>query len=62
MSRYWRLEEDQRQLMIRALAVQALSSPGFFDACERSAAQLDGNLIFDEFYRLLKDAIQPEVR
>lgn len=49
------LDESDRQLTIRALAVQSLESPGFELACRKIAILLEGEPLFDEFMRLLKD-------
>lgn len=50
--------DDELQLMIRALAVQALRSPGFRPASRAIAARFCGEKgaqLFDEFERLLRD-------
>ena len=49
------LDESDRQLMLRALAVQSLESPGFEQACRKIAILLKGEPLFDEFMSLLKD-------
>lgn len=49
------LDEDDRQLTLRALAVQSLESPGFELACRGIAILLEGEALFDSFRGLLKD-------
>ena len=53
------LDEGQRQLTIRALAVQALRNPGFKMASREAAEALHGGKMFDEFVRLLDDVVDP---
>ncbi len=50
--------EMDRQLMIRALAVQSLESPGFEAACRKIAVKLQGEGLFDEFMRLMADLFE----
>ena len=54
------IDEAERQLIIRALAVQSLESPGFRDACRKIAVKLQGGEMFDEFMRLLADLFERE--
>lgn len=54
------LEEGDRQLTVRALAVQSLESPGFTQASRAIAMKLGGGGMFDEFRRLLADKFPPE--
>ena len=56
------IDESQRQLMIRALAIQALVSPGFKSASREAAVALYGPEMFDEFIRLLEDIVKPVIR
>ena len=56
------IEESQRQLMIRALAVQALVNPGFKPAGREAAVALYGAPMFDEFIRLLDDIVKPVIQ
>ena len=61
-NKHWLLQEADRQLIIRALAVQAHTSPGFHDACQRIALELEGTFMFDEFYALLDGVVAQENR
>lgn len=50
------LENDaQRQLLVRALAEQAIQSPGFADASRRIAVRFDAGYMFDAFVEAMKD-------
>ena len=49
------LDESDRQLTIRALAVQSLESPGFEPACRKIAVILEGEEMFDSLRGLLRD-------
>lgn len=49
------LDEADRQLTIRALAVQSLESPGFELACRKIAILLEGEVMFDSLRGFLKD-------
>lgn len=55
------LDEGQRQLTLRALAVQGLRSPGFKMASREAAEALHGGAMFDEFCHLLQDVEPPRV-
>jgi hypothetical protein len=59
-NKHWLLEEMDRQMIIRALAVQAHSAPGFRDACAKIAENLQGTFMFDEFYSLLDGSVLVE--
>ena len=59
---HYGIDESQRQLMIRALAVQALTDPGFAEASRQAAIQLHGEPMFEEFVILLEDTITPAKR
>ena len=61
-NKHWLLQESDRQLIIRALAVQSHTSPGFHDACKRIADELEGTFMFDEFYNLLDGVVAQENR
>lgn len=54
------IEESDRQLTIRALAVQSLESPGFTQASRAIAMKLGGGGMFDDFRRSLQDKFPPE--
>lgn len=54
------IEESDRQLAIRALAVQALKFPGFKLACRNIATTLRGEDLFDEFMSLMVDLFDPQ--
>lgn len=56
------IEEGQRQLMIRALAVQSLTDPGFAEASRQAADQLGGEPMFGQFVIFLEDTITPAQR
>lgn len=53
------MKEDERQLMIRALAVQGLRNPGFDCACRQAAQTLLGVKMYDDFRKLLADQHPP---
>ena len=55
MTRYYILDESQRQLTIRALAVQGLRDPGFQAASREAANKLEGATMFDDLTKLLED-------
>lgn len=57
MTRYYKLDESQRQLTIRALAVQGLRNPGFAAASREAALELEGGAMFDSFTKLLSDLV-----
>ena len=59
---HYGLAESDRQLIIRALAVQALTDPGFDEASRQAAIQLSGEPMFEEFVILLEDTITPAKR
>lgn len=59
---HYGIDEGQRQLMIRALAIQGLVNPGFKDASHEAAVALYGAEMFDEFIRLLDDIVKPVIR
>jgi hypothetical protein len=58
-------EEGDRQLLLRALAIAALDSPGFDFALRVIAAQLrggpgeDGTALYDDFKRFNADRFPP---
>jgi hypothetical protein len=60
------LDEGQRQLIVRALALQGLRNPGFSTASRTAAVAIyggtelasPGGLMFDEFKRLLEDVVE----
>ena len=54
MSNY-ELSKMQRDLIVRGLAVQALTSPGMRDACRVAADELDGAELFDQFIEYMSD-------
>ena len=54
---HYGLVESDRQLIVRALAVQALTDPGFAEASRQAAIQLHGEPMFEEFVILLEDTI-----
>lgn len=58
--RYYTLDESQRQLTIRALAVQGLRNPGFAAASREAAGKLEGAAMFDQLTKLLEDVVAPE--
>lgn len=60
--RYYDFDEGQRQLTIRALAVQGLTTPGFQAASREAAGKLEGAAMFDELTKLLEDTVKPEAR
>ena len=58
----------QRQLIVRALSIQALRNPGFTSTVSREAAVAvyggseltsPGGKLFDEFKRFLEDVVEP---
>lgn len=49
------IDEMDRQLTIRALAVQSLTSPGFEHACRKIAVTLEGEKMFDQFMSYMED-------
>lgn len=54
------LEDDaQRQLLVRALAEQAIQSPGFADASRRIAVRFSAGEMFDAFVEAMKDRHRP---
>lgn len=53
------LDEGQRQLTLRGLAVQSLRAPGFEMACREIARALDGEELFDTLRRLRSDVEPP---
>lgn len=59
---HYGIDEGQRQLMIRALAIQALVNPGFKDASREAAVALYGPEMFDEFIGLLDDIVKPVIQ
>lgn len=59
---HYGIDESQRQLMIRALAVQALVNPGFKAASREAAIALYGAEMFDELVRLLDDIVKPVIQ
>ena len=59
---HYGLTESDRQLIVRALAVQALTDPGFAFASRQAAIQLRGESMFGEFVILLEDTITPAKR
>lgn len=48
-------DEAQRQLLVRALAEQAIHSPGFADASRRIAVRFEAGEMFDSFVEVMKD-------
>lgn len=52
------MTEEDRQLIIRGLAVQSLRSPGFEYACSEAATKLSGRGMFYQFREVLAD-IEP---
>lgn len=56
------IEESQRQLMIRALAVQALIHRGLKDASREAAVALYGGKMFDDLIRNLEDIVKPVIQ
>ena len=62
-----KLDEGQRQLIVRALSIQALRNPGFSSASREAAVAVyggseltsPGGKLFDEFKRLLGDVVEP---
>ena len=58
----FQIDESQRQLTVRALAVQSLVSPGFVHADREIAEILQAGEMFDEFRRLLDDIVKPVIR
>lgn len=56
------LEEVDRQLVLRALAVQSLESPGFEHASRNIAKILQGEVSFDHLRRQLEDVVKPRPR
>ncbi len=56
----YELEDDaQRQLLVRALAEQAIHSPGFADASRRIAVIFDAGEMFDAFVEAMTDFNRP---
>lgn len=53
------IEEGERQLIVRALAVQAKQYPGFMAACRQSAVTFKAVKLFDDFLKLLPDRVPP---
>lgn len=58
----FRIDEGQRQLTVRALAVQSLVNPGFVHADREIAEILFAGDMFDEFRRLLDDIVKPVIQ
>lgn len=61
------LPEEDRQLVLLALAVLSLRNPGFDDALNRIALRIDKSIagragMYDEFRRLRRDVTPPEAR
>ena len=54
----YELDEAQRQLLVRALAVQALESPGFADASRRIAVQFSASVMFDSFVEAMDQSVE----
>jgi len=54
MSEY-ELSESTCQLIVRGLAIQALTSPGMRDACRAAARDLDKHDMFDSFMEYMND-------
>ena len=59
MTRQFTIEEADRQMIIRGLAVQSLRSPGFKMACRLIAANLQGTDMFDNFCEVMADVEPP---
>ena len=59
---HYGIDESQRQLMIRALAIQALVNPGFKMASREAAVALYGGKMFDDLIRNLDDIVKPVIR
>ena len=49
-------DESDRQLILRALAIQSLRDPGFEYASREVAKKLSGEGMFDSFRELLRDS------
>ena len=49
-------DESDRQLTLRALAIQSLRDPGFEYASREVAKKLSGEAMFDSFRELLRDS------
>ena len=58
----FQIDESQRQLTVRALAVQSLVNPGFVHADREIAEVLHAGAMFDEFVRLLDDIVKPVIQ
>lgn len=54
------LHEEERQFIIRALAVQSLRSPGFEYYGREIAEKLRGDEMFNSFRELLADVESPK--
>ena len=52
-------DESDRQLTLRALAIQSLRDPGFEYASREVAKKLSGEDMFDSFRELLKGITDP---
>lgn len=59
---HYGLDESDRQLIVRALAVQALTDPGFAEASRQAAIQLRGETMFGQIVIFLEDTITPAKR
>lgn len=53
------LDDADRQLVIRGLALQSLRDPGFEFACRQIAIKLAGVTMFDQLFRSLSDITPP---
>lgn len=58
----FKIDEGQRQLTVRALAVQSLVNPGFVHADREIAEILFAGAMFDEFLGLLEDIVKPVIQ
>ena len=56
------IKEDERQLIVRGLAVQSLRYPGFEMACRQAAVTFAAVKMFDDFRRTLADENPPRGR
>jgi len=55
-------DHSDRQLTLRALAIQSLRDPGFEYASREIAKKLEGEAVFDSFRGLLVDCTEPAER
>ena len=55
MKQNFSIEESQRQLILRGLAVQAIRAPGFTAACLEVAEVLQGDVMFRDLVHSMMD-------